>query len=327
MRRLLLLLLLCSFPAAAQLPLGPGDTISRRVARGLPGPPAPQYRTYYDVFVGQIPIGHVGSTLAGWLASTLKDSVLSPVYPTATAAQRRLVLEAQKGPVSKVDTLYAFWDCWHVPGSSSCLNKAQVTAVISSGVVYRDRVVTRQTAKIVPDDSTFRVAPGALAPLIAIGTAGQVDTLIWQSDLNATKDSLVFRGPFRYSPIFGPSIPPPFPLPPGPVRVRVDTVKVIIVVHDTLPTPRPGAPELPRGAAAMDSMVATSRAIDHLPAPADTLFQAHPAGALPYAYCRGPGCNTPAMIQRVKDYTATLQRPQARRKVPKYTPPKKEPVG
>lgn len=60
---------------------------------------------------------------------------------------------------------------------------------------------------------------------VACGAVARVDTLIWQSNLNAARDSLVFTGPFRYSSISGLVVPPGFPLPPGPVTVAErDTV-------------------------------------------------------------------------------------------------------
>jgi hypothetical protein len=121
---------------------------------------------------------------------------------------------------------------------------------------------------------------------------------------------------------------------PGPVVH--DTVPVIVIRVDTLyrpaptPTPSTGAPELPRGMAAMDSMLADGARAAAMTVFRDTIYTTVATDGLPEARCKGLDCTTPEMVQRLKDYTAELRKNRLNRAVPrkKVVPPtRKEPVG
>lgn len=111
----------------------------------------------------------------------------------------------------------------------------------------------------------------------------------------------------------GTSSPPPAVTLTSCGTARVDTVKIIVVVHDTVPvtpapTPNAHAPELPRGTTAMDAMLAESARAAAVTSFRDTLYTATAADGLPEQRCKGLDCNTPAMVQWLKDYTAELRR-------------------
>lgn len=164
-------------------------------------------------------------------------------------------------------------------------------------VAFRTR--TAATGKVV-SSSVAKVACGGAwrvdTVIVKVPGPAVHDTLpmVWAPNTNAARDSVLWYGPYAWPTN---SRPTNFKLPLGPATH--DTVRVIVIVHDTLPVSRPGAPELPRGMAAMDSMIASGRALMNQTVFADTLYQFHlPNGAWEWR-CKGPGCATPAMKARL----------------------------
>lgn len=152
------------------------------------------------------------------------------------------------------------------------------------------------------------------------------DTVAWYPNITPTGDSLYFtllawriRIPpsgFRFPSIPGPVVHDTIPGKRDTIIViRVDTVRVPV----NPPSPNAHAPELPRGMAAMDSMLKMARAIDTMNTASWPHIRQDSTGKwVCYLNC------TPAALARVKTMNATKPKTTAPKK---FVPPKKEPVG